>query len=189
MKLSFILLIYTYVSSGDNQENVTAVAVLGSDSSPSSSASASAASLNKSKAGESRSRAELDYEPDFFALAEEAENNEVLTSLRPKNEEKDDAANDEYFEEKTDVAISLNSEPAAITTTAKQTAEAEMKGKNGNSKNYNSTGTKKTEKENLNSPVLNYEYEEVPLLPYESYEDYYSSVVAATHSGEFFPFF
>lgn len=49
---------------------------------------------------------ELDYEPDF-ALTD---NNEVLTSLRPGKEEKD-----EYFEEKTDVAISLNSfEPSAM---------------------------------------------------------------------------
>ena len=36
------------------------------------------------------------------------------------------------------------------------------------------------------SPFLNYDYEEVPFLPYESYEDYYSSVVAeTTHGGEF----
>ena len=44
---------------------------------------------------------ESDYEPDF-ALTDN--NNEVLTSLRPEKEEKD-----EYFEEKPDVAISLNS--------------------------------------------------------------------------------
>ena len=50
--------------------------------------------------GDSRAMEKLDYEPDF-ALAE---NNEVLTSLRPEKEEKD-----EYFEEKPDVAISLNS--------------------------------------------------------------------------------
>ena len=59
-----------------------------------------------------------------------------------------------------------------------------MKEKYG-SKTY-STATWE-EDENLNSPVLNYEYEEVPLLPYESYEDYYSSVLAETHSGEFLP--
>ena len=35
------------------------------------------------------------------------------------------------------------------------------------------------------SPFLNYDYEEVPFLPYESYEDYYSSVVPETHSGKF----
>ena len=36
------------------------------------------------------------------------------------------------------------------------------------------------------SPFLNYDYEEVPFLPYESYEDYYSSVVEeTTHGGEF----
>ena len=109
------------MSSGNNQENVTAVAVLGLDSSLSSSASTAstaAASLNKSKAGKSRSRAELDYEPDF-ALAE---NNEVLTSLRPEKEEKDDTS-DEYFEDKTDVAISLNSEPDDTTTAKQPTVE------------------------------------------------------------------
>ena len=35
------------------------------------------------------------------------------------------------------------------------------------------------------SPFLNYDYEEVPFLPYESYEDYYSSVVPEIHSGKF----
>ena len=56
--------------------------------------------------GESRATKESDYEPDF-ALTDN--NNEVLTSLRPEKEEKD-----EYFEEKPDVAISLNSfEPSA----------------------------------------------------------------------------
>ena len=39
------------------------------------------------------------------------DNNEVLTSLRPEKEEKD-----EYFEEKTDVVISLNSSQPSATS-------------------------------------------------------------------------
>lgn len=51
----------------------------------------------------------MDYEPDFALVTD---NNEVLTSARPGKEEKDD----EYFEEKPDVVISLNSsQPSAST--------------------------------------------------------------------------
>ena len=39
------------------------------------------------------------------------DNNEVLRSLRPEKEEKD-----EYFEEKTDVVISLNSSQPSATS-------------------------------------------------------------------------
>ena len=48
-------------------------------------------------------------------------------------------------------------------------------------KNSSTTAISTEEK----SPFLNYDYEEVPFLPYESYEDYYSSVVPETHSGKF----
>ena len=50
----------------------------------------------------------MDYEPDFALVTD---NNEVLTSLRPEKEEKD-----EYFEEKPDVVISLNSSKPSATS-------------------------------------------------------------------------
>ena len=50
----------------------------------------------------------MDYEPDFALVTD---NNEVLTSLRPEKEEKD-----EYFEEKPDVVISLNSSQPSATS-------------------------------------------------------------------------
>ena len=50
----------------------------------------------------------MDYEPDFALVTD---NNEVLTSWRPEKEEKD-----EYFEEKPDVVISLNSSQPSATS-------------------------------------------------------------------------
>ena len=50
----------------------------------------------------------MDYEPDFALVTD---NNEVLTSLRPEKEEKD-----EYFEEKPDVVIILNSSQPSATS-------------------------------------------------------------------------